>query len=250
VSQKLPLKLTWQVLYSQDFAIYISLILISIIPLTYHWVMYDFQAASLDENDPTTIGKLLGIDGMNYYDNRYEFRYSYEIPGRGEYIWESFLSSDAYPSWADKPDVVVRYKAAYPYISKIDGMDHSPNQRSAVPWIFIGVILVALGGLFFRIFFSLHKLDLIANGVVTSATLKQRKRTDNKIREKWVYKLTFEFWDESGQPRIHTYKTHNVKQVLDEKEELIVYAAQHPERAMLIDSLPLEVARFVKRRLK
>jgi hypothetical protein len=84
---------------------------------------------------------------------------------------------------------------------------------------------------------------LIRNGILTDARVTGKERTNTKINNRYVYRISYEF-HVNGNPYTGTTRTHRIERVLDEAKEKIVYDANDPSRSQMIDVLPKRVRRF------
>jgi hypothetical protein len=79
---------------------------------------------------------------------------------------------------------------------------------------------------------------LLANGKLTTGTLKSKVATNTRVNNQTVYKLTFEFQAEEGGTYETVVRTHVVHRLVDEPQERLLYDPFFPARAVLLDNLP------------
>jgi hypothetical protein len=74
--------------------------------------------------------------------------------------------------------------------------------------------------------------------VSASRRLVDKQPTNTQINKQTVYKLTFEYTDESGATHRMTDKTHVTQLVEDEETERLFYDPRRPGHGKLVDLLP------------
>lgn len=135
--------------------------------------------------------------------------------------------------------VAVEYVDGNPDISRIQ------NTRSGTFSLWVSClvgIFPAIGFVFVGIGLSsgFKANRLLTHGKVALGTLIDKSPTNTRINNQTVYKLTFEFTADDGQPYQATAKSHTPYLLEDEVTEQLVYDPYRPTRAVLLDSLPGE----------
>lgn len=162
------------------------------------------------------------------YAHYYEFK-----TGGQEYDGVSY-SVGKQSSPGDK--VTVQFPPGRPSRSRIKGM-----RTSAFPIFVLFVVLFPLIGLCFLLsgFRKGRKaIRLLVNGEQASGVLKSKEPTNTKINNRPVYKLTFEFKDQTGQTHEATATTHEPERLQDDAEEPLLYDPLRPGYATMLDHLP------------
>lgn len=137
--------------------------------------------------------------------------------------------------------IIIEYVPNDPALSRIEGGNYSMGILSKK--IFFGVLFV-LGGLFFYFTFRfIKRLLLLRNGHFTMAKLISMKKTGASVNYQTVMKLTYSF-KANGQSRDYTIKTHEVSNLTDEAEEIMLYQPNSYSHfdMLLIDELPANLS--------
>lgn len=122
--------------------------------------------------------------------------------------------------------VYVEFAKTAPSVSRIRGLRSKPFS----PWLaVVGVApLAGLVLILFGIRGGLRRLRLLRFGRAVTGTLKSKEATHTQINDQMVYKLTFEFETEGGEPREAMLKTHRTK-VRSAGGERVLTVATSPE---------------------
>jgi hypothetical protein len=115
------------------------------------------------------------------------------------------------------------------------GQKNVPTAAYLVSLIFplIGAILIANG-----LRMGIKANRLLAYGKTAAGKLTSKVGTNVQINEKTVYKLTFEFTAEDGYSYEVIAKSHTPEKLEDEAQEPLLYDADDPNYAVMLDSLP------------
>jgi len=164
------------------------------------------------------------------YAHVYTFRTSPDTPLR-EGV--SYASRRQLPAGSV---VKVQYVVGREEISRIAGM-----RRTALPALASIFMIFPLAGLIFLavgLRNGLRQRRLLANGKISTGRKISKRGTDTRINSRRVYELIFEFKDDLGKPHQTSVRTHRPRAIEDDAEELLLYDAQRPARAVLLDALP------------
>jgi hypothetical protein len=184
----------------------------------------------------TAPGVVLNVEETNSSENDqsiYAIRYTFRDQREADYSGVSYTTSFAF---AEGQNVQVEYQAATPATSRIRGTRVSPFGRGIMIMLLfplIGVLLLA-GGL--RL--GIRGLRLLRSGAMAQGTLVSKQRTNTRINEQMVYKLTFDFVDATGSHYQTSAKTHRPETLEDESMERVLYDPGNPSYAVLFDNLP------------
>lgn len=189
-------------------------------------------------NDPSVSGVLYDVSSTGNKINKrtvYDYTYRYTVKGT-EYEGHSF--STTHHEAGDT--LIVRYKADKPETSHIEGM-----RSAAFPLIFICfMVIFPFIGLIFLITgfrkFSKH-IHLLTHGVLTSGKVIRKEPTNVKINKQTIYKVYFQFKLQNNTVQEAYVKTHITHNLGDEAQEPLIYDAQDPASAVLLDALPKQV---------
>lgn len=116
------------------------------------------------------------------------------------------------------------------------------GHNEATPWqASLFVLLFPLIGLSFIAVGArkgLHALRLLTHGIPAQGRLVDRKMTNVSINDASVMAMTFEFKTVDGRQARCVAKTHLTRDLEDDAAEPLVYDAQDPSLAVLLDDLP------------
>jgi len=184
----------------------------------------------------TVKGTSLGAIETNFYSNEIPvmenlFKFNDEFGDE----WQG-ISYETGKYFNEGDLVTVEYPKGKPHYSRIKGMRRSMFG----PWVLFVGLFPLIGFLF--IFGGLIKgkkaNKFLKKGIVTKGELISKERTNVKINEQTVYKLTFKFKDTFGYEHEAIVKTHQTESLEDEKLETLMYMEENPKKAILTDSLP------------
>ena len=221
---------------------------ISLVPLVLFLAFFDFAGISLnwrlDSNPARIEGAISGVEYTGVEINEspvYRFDYVFVSPEIGEWYGKSYDSNES----LDFGDTVaVLYNESDPGTNKIEGMDATVSG-------YLGAILFAV--FFFPLALIARylikrgraKMSILNNANVAHAKLVNTSTTGVKINDEDVYKLEFQY-EVSGTSYDVVTKTTDIRKLTDEPTEMIVYDQRKPENAIIVDSLPSNVAQFIK----
>jgi len=234
---KIPLKSKLFYLFNSRYTISALVILtISSYFLTDIYNGIDWLSHQIEENSPRTKGTVINSEQWN--GAYYQINYSYQLPeGNDIYYWHSFAE---FPMNKGK-EISVVYLKDEPTVSMIKGLTNSVvDQLSLTAACFSFLIgFVVLG---FATSDQLFKLWVLNNGMVTEATLIKQHVTMHRRKQAGklipVFKFLFEFKTLEGKPVKKIIGSTRIKELTDEKIELLVYHKGKPNNCVLVDDFP------------
>lgn len=133
-------------------------------------------------------------------------------------------------------EVEVEFVEGPPPRARIKGTRLAPFES----WILF-VLIFPLAGLVMVVISYLmgfRTLGVIARGKLAMGKLVGKQRTNTRINNQYVFKLTFEFTDDKGARHHATVRTHQTASVEDQPEERLFYDPRNPQSARMVDLLP------------
>ncbi len=132
--------------------------------------------------------------------------------------------------------VQVEFPQGQPGTSRIRGMRTAPFGP-----VVLFVLIFPLAGLGLAVpglFSGWKNLTLLKRGELARGRLIEKKKTNTQVNKQYVYKLTFQYTDQFGQPHQVQTKTHRPEKLEDDAEERLLYDPLRPSRAVFVDMLP------------
>ncbi len=171
----------------------------------------------------------------------YGYEYTFDSPV-GVLLWTSFASGQ---NFKVGDEVSIEYSEVRPGINRIQGMTNIVGGTSS----FYLLIPLFLSFLWIAILIMMNKKKrlFITNGKVSRGTLVKRRIIYDEFSEEDVYKLTFNFLDENGKKYQVSVNTSNPEELMDERQELLIYELSNPPKAILVDTLPWFVSDYIKK---
>lgn len=202
----------------------------------------DWSTFSFKGNEPKTKGVITLVEPTNSSENHQKiYRYAFSFAVNGKSVsGESYLPGS--PSVSRGDTVPVEYLPAEPAKARIEGMRSAPFE-AAFTLVFLIQPFVGIGMLLFGISRARKNIYLLRNGILTYGEVTAKEPTSSRINKQRVYLVHFLFKVNAAEHRA-SVRTHRLSDVLDEKKEALVYDAQNPEKAVLLDALPKAVKRF------
>jgi hypothetical protein len=130
----------------------------------------------------------------------------------------------------------VRYVPSRPHMSRAEGYPNAPLPCWAA--FTLAFPLVGLGFIIAGVRRGLRAVYLFKEGTLTTGELTSKKPTNTRINGRTVYKLTFEFQDDSGDSHQVITKTHMPERLEDDEREAVLYDPMDPSKAVTLDDLP------------
>lgn len=132
--------------------------------------------------------------------------------------------------------LTVEYVVSRPQLARIEGASYAPFGGVA----FAAAIFPLLGllMLIFPLYSNTRKLRLMRRGQVAHGRLEKAEDTNMSVDEETVVRFRFVFMDNQGRQHRLVYKTHETERITDDTKETILYLADKPVVACLLDALP------------
>jgi len=163
----------------------------------------------------------------------YAIHYAFTGTDGAEYKGVSFNTGKQFD---EGQTVTVEHLQDNPQVSRIKGMRRKPIGffgLSIVTFPLIGIFFITIG-----IRKGVKANRLLALGEQTTGRLKSKEKTNTKVNNKPVYKLTFEFNTPEGMTYEAIAKTHDTAKLEDQTEEPLLYDSTHPSYAVMLANLP------------
>lgn len=191
------------------------------------------------DSDPAVMGTLLGKEKTNSSVNKrkiYDYHYRYLVGGQ-PYEGHSFAIDNGL-SPGDPAEV--QYAPTDPGMSRLRGQLLAPFGWStlAILLIFPGV---GLGILYFTVGQYRSYLYLLQNGVLTTGKVTGKTATNTKVNGAPMYKVAFAFQTPDGRTHEASITSLDTSRLGDEEREPLVYDANNPAKAVLLDALPAKI---------
>jgi hypothetical protein len=215
---------------------------------------HKIQEIDLEEltylNKQTSIGKgqILEIFDAVYSDEEnmvtsYGYNYVF-FSSSGDLNWTSY-SNQRLHNVGDT--VQIEYSLIRPSVNRIKWMSNTTDDGYSVIVFFLFATIGSLIWLIVFILKGIRKVKTITHGIITEGVLTQKKETSTKINENSVYKMVFTFTANDNKVYQVVVKTHKTSKLEDENSEKIIYHAEDPHQALVVDSLPWTVPKYIKK---
>lgn len=189
--------------------------------------------------DPVVMGTLLARERTNSSVNKkkiHDYHYRYAVGGQS-YEGHSFAINDG----ANPGDAVeVQYAPADPGMSRLRGQRLAPFGWPVLvlTLIFPGVGLVVL---YFTIGQYRKYLYLLRYGVLATGKITGKTATNTKVNGSPIYNVAFAFQTPDGRTHQASIACADTSRLGDEEREPLVYDANDPAKAVLLDALPEKI---------
>lgn len=190
-----------------------------------------------------TSGNINSVEPTNGSINKrtiMQYNYTYTV-GAISFNGTSYSSTHNY-SAGDA--VKILYDKTQPKLSLIEDMN-----RSQFGGIFLVTLIFPLLGLIFMVVGirnGQRDLKILTNGILSKGTFVRKEATGAKINNQMVYRIYFKFKDSQGQIVEAMAKSHKPYLVQDEETEPIIYMANNPQKATMVDLLPKGVRKYLE----
>ncbi len=190
-----------------------------------------------------TIGVVRSINSTNSSENKrniMEYNYTYTIS-------QKTLDGTSYSShynYQAGDTITIQYDPKDAHISNIEGM----RTQEFSGFLLFTLLFPGIGLVFMLVGLRLGKknLTILTHGILSKGKFVRKERTGTKINNQMVYKIYFEFKDAQGQITQAMVKSHKPYLVQDEAEEPILYLANDPQKATMVDLLPKSVRKYLE----
>lgn len=132
--------------------------------------------------------------------------------------------------------VTVEYLVSRPQFARIEGGSYAPFggvALAAAIFPLLGLIMVI-----FPLSGNVRRLRLMRHGQVAQGRLEKAEDTNMSVNDETVVRYRFVFEDTQARQHRLVYKTHQTERITDDTKELILYLADKPAIACLLDALP------------
>jgi hypothetical protein len=196
--------------------------------------LYEFSGELVSAN-----GTVLSYQRTSVSENNrcvYEMQYIFLAAEGEQYSGKSYAAGEYYKA----DDVVeIEYKKDNPLYSRISGM----RSTSMDAWILFTLLfpLAGLVAVIIGLSIGLKLIHLLKNGEMTNGKFVKREQTSMRVNNRPVIKFTYEFTAKDGMLHQVSAKTHLWEDFEDESQEKVLYDANNPNKAVLIDNLPAKL---------
>lgn len=195
------------------------------------------------ENDVTAEGKITKVLTTNAELNGesvYKFVYTYTTP-KGEFTGQGYATGEIFD---EGDELIVYYKSGKPDISMVPDLRKSEFNGFA-GWLLMIFPLIGLIMLFFGTRNTVRTVGVLKVGMLAKGKLLKMEPTNTKINDQTVYAMTFKFTAKDGKQYQCIAKTHKTYELEDDDEEQLFYDPNNPENAVLLDTLPKSVKKYL-----
>lgn len=145
-------------------------------------------------------------------------------------------------------EIQVEYLKNSPGVSRILGRDRR-NYHQIMFFAGIGGLLAGFLFLYPSCKKTRRERKIIMAGFPTKGKLILAEPTNLKVNEQTVYKLTYEYPTGNNKSQKFSVRSHMIRNFSDEHFENLIYDPGKPSKAVIIDTLPEPVARYITRKL-
>lgn len=215
------------------------------IGMVFVWIFVpEVDTVSLHAFGPDSVvavGKVTSVSKTNWSEGGDDdtpgtpiYRIVYEFEANGRTV--PGASFETGQSHSPGQAVSIEYAPDQPEISHIQGLRTSPMG----PAVLFVLVFPLVGGIIAAVRFvrGLRTLRVLRCGKQARGKLVEKHPTNTRINNQTVYRLVFEFADESGNTHRAEARTHQTSRLEDDADELLLYDPGHPEQARLLDELP------------
>ena len=215
-----------------------------IVPFTFAFVPFkDIFSDSFNDDDHVAVGLITETIETNATIGEvmvYGYKYEYELPGGSLYYGTGYSTGNT-KTTGDTVNIL--YKQRYPEKSKAVDLRNSIFGKET------GVFILVLQGiglliLILSIFKVRPQIHILKVGVLANGKLLNKEATNVKINKQTVYELTFEFAASNLKTYQAVVRSFQDDRLKDESYEKLVYDPENPEKAVLLDHLPVGIKDF------
>lgn len=223
---------------------FIGVVFIAFFSFQINWKIYFAGNKDL----VTTQGIITGFQETKYAVNDNPlFNYNYRYADPSEVIYfGNFLEFEGQYSIGQPVDI--EYLKKTPALSRFKGRDRKNFDQI----MFLGGVGAVFVGLFFLVPSSKRtrkERKIIMAGIPAEGKLVLAEPTNVRVNEQPVYKLTFEFRSGRNTSERCSIRSHLIRNLSREHKEKLIYDPRKPSNAVVIDTLPSPVARYVLKKL-
>lgn len=171
----------------------------------------------------------------------FEYYYTYSFDNESLYSG-SFLEYEG--AYYHEQKIKIEYLSNSPAISRFSGKD----RRNFDQTMFLAGIGGSLIGFFFLVP-SIRKTrkerKILITGRPARGKLIHAEPTNLSVNEQTVYKLIFEYSTGNNKSQQFSTRSHLIRNLSEEHFQTLIYDPGKPDSAVVIDTLPGPVARYV-----
>jgi len=158
----------------------------------------------------------------------YKVEYTYAAAGRLRTGTSYSVGTAPEPS----ERVTIEYLGQTPDKSRIAGM----RRDLWSPWILLVALFpgITLLILLYSMREGFKRYSLLCDGVLTTASFTEQRKTNTKINNQRVYEYVYTFTAADGREITASARTHTSGQLSD-NQELVLYAPENPERCYVLN---------------
>lgn len=196
----------------------------------------------------TTSGFITSLNETLYKVNEstlYEYRYRYydesQIPYSGFFL--------EYPDFY-KPgqEITIEYLKDSPEVSRFAGKDRQ-NYDQIMFLAGVGSIIIGFLFLYPSYRRTRRERKIIMMGRPVEGKLVYAEPTNMRVNEQPVYNLTYEYNTNRDDVQQFSVRSHMIRNLSDERTEILIYDPSNPTKAVVVDTLPGPVARYILNKL-
>lgn len=223
--------------------------LIGLAFITYFSFRLNWKILLADKDDfSTTAARVTESVETQYLVNEsplYEYFYIYSV-GENSGLSGSFLElSGIYDAGQE---IRIEYLVSHPEVSRFTGKDRRNYEKI--------MFLAGLGGVLIGTFFLYPSIrrtrkerKILIAGIPARGKLIHAEPTNLQVNEQTVYNLTFEYSTGKEQTQVFSTRSHMIRNLSEEHYETIIYDPRNPSSAVIIDTLPGTVSRYINKKL-
>ena len=206
--------------------------------------MADFSSFKFSDNDKITQGTVTAVIPTNASENDVPvYKFEFEYTQANGTLTKDFCFANGQVFDVGE-SVNIQYTNHKPPLAKI--VDTKKAEFGIFPvFILLPFFVIGLSFLIFPLISRLKAIRILENGIVGKGVLIQKLPTNVSINKRTVYELVFKFTATDGKSYKAIAKSHIPERLEDEQEELLVYLAEKPWEAVLLDTLPRQVKRVM-----
>jgi hypothetical protein len=196
----------------------------------------------------STSGTITSLEKTQYNVNEiplFEYRYRYYDDSRIPYSGFFLEYADSYESGQQ---ITIEYLRDSPEISRFAGKDRQ-NYDQIMFLAGVGSILVGFLFLYPAYRRTRRERKIIMMGRPVEGKLVYAEPTNLRVNEQPVYKLTYEYNTSRDAVQKFSVRSHLIRNISDEHHEILIYDPGNPSSAVVVDTLPGPVARYILNKL-
>jgi preprotein translocase subunit Sss1 len=196
----------------------------------------------------TTSGFITSLNETSYTvdeNSLYEYRYRYhdqsQIPYSGFFL-------EYANSYETGQEITIEYLKESPEVSRFAGKDRQ-NYDQIMFLAGIGSIIIGILFLYPSYMRTRRERKIIMTGRPAEGKLVYAEPTNMRVNEQPVYKLTYEYLTSRDNMQKFSVRSHLIRNLSDDHTEILIYDPANPGKAVVIDTLPGPVARYILNKL-